>query len=191
MSLTLYHYTTQQGHDAIIKSMKLLPSTTEGKAHTHYGKGIYFGDLDPIFDARYLGVEEVAGNLFNTVSKSNIEKFFYYVEVRFPDGFAPAPESVVDDDGYKNKYLYLLKTENPLLMSLDAPNPGVVQLIDHGLTYWGQIREMSVAQDNSYQNMDIKNEMPGWKQKNQVGSQLSCAEKKDIFRQSPAWDPGQ
>lgn len=163
MPISLYHYTTSEGHDAIIKSMKLLPSTKEGKAHTHFGKGIYFGTIDPIFDAQYMGLKEVAETLFNKVSATNFAKFFYYVEVRFPDGFEPMPRPVlVTDDkaaggSYVNKYLYLLETEEPLLLSEDASGPGVVQLIDHGMTYWGQVRSLGFT--NEY----IRNEKPGWK----------------------------
>jgi hypothetical protein len=161
--LTLYHYTTKEAHEAIINSMKLLPSTEEGKQHTHFGKGIYFGTIDPIFDAQFMGLKEVAQTLFNTVSKANFEKFFYYIEVRFPDGFTPEPKPVIVTDdktvsaAYKNKYLYLLETDVPLLLSKDKPAPGSVQLIDHGMTYWGQLRDLGFGDD------EIKSLPPGWK----------------------------
>jgi hypothetical protein len=162
MPLHLYHYTNKEGHVAILNSMKLLPSTEEGKEHTHFGKGIYFGTLDPHFDAHYLGLEEVAATLRNQLSRKNFEKFLYYVEVRFPDGFTPRPRPVlVTDDkqagfSYVNKYLYLLETEAPLLLSKSAPAPGVVQLIDHGLTYWGQERS------RGYSYHEIRKLAPGW-----------------------------
>jgi hypothetical protein len=163
MPLHPYHYTNKEGHDAILNSMKLLPSTEEGKEYTHFGKGIYFGTLDPIFDARYLGLEEVAATLRNQLSWKNFEKFFYYVEVRFPDGFTPKPSPVlVTDDKqagvpYVNKYIYLLKTEAPLLLSKSAPAPGVVQFIAHGLTYWGQVRSLG------YSDQAIRKLAPAWK----------------------------
>ena len=163
MPLHLYHYTNNEGYEGIIESMKLLPSTQEGKAHTHYGKGIYFGDLDPLFDAQYYGLQEVAASLFNQLSRANFEKFFYYVEVRFPDGFTPKPTPVtVSDDKqagftYQNKFLYLLETESPLLLSRDRPAPGVVQLIGHGQTYWGQVRDIGYSDD------EIRRHPPGWK----------------------------
>jgi hypothetical protein len=163
MPLHLYHYTDKEGHDAIVNSMKLLPSTKEGKAHTHFGKGIYFGSIDPIFDAQYMGIKEAAATLFNKVSRANFEKFFYYVEVRFPDGFDPMPQTVlVTDDkeagfSYVNKYLYLLETEAPLLLSKQEPGPGVVQLVDHGMTYWGQVRALK------YSDQQILDQAPGWK----------------------------
>jgi len=163
MPFHMYHYTDKRGYDGILNSMKLVPSTKEGKAHTHFGKGIYFGDIDPIFDARYLGLHEVAGSLFNQLSNANLEKFFHYVEIRFPDGFQPRPKAVVVNDDkkagftYVNKFLYLLETEEPLLLSHNAPAPGVVQLFAHGLTYWGQMRQLG------HDDERIKGMAPGWK----------------------------
>jgi hypothetical protein len=165
MPLHLYHYTTKDRHDAILASMKLLPSMEEGKEHTHFGKGIYFGTLDPHFDAQYLGLEEVAATLFNRMSRANFEKFFYYVEVRFPDGFTPRPRPVhVTDDksagsSYQNKYLYILQTEAPLLLSREAPAPGRVQLIGHGMTYWGQVRGLG------YDDREIRQLPPSWQKR--------------------------
>ncbi|MCW7540129.1 hypothetical protein OOT46_20045 [Aquabacterium sp. A7-Y] len=163
MPLHLFHYTDKNGYDAILHTKKLLPSTKEGKAHTHFGKGIYFGDLDPIFDARYLGLDEIAATLFNRLSANNFEKFFYYFELRFPDGFSPMPRPVVVNDDkkagftYVNKSLYLLETEEPLFLSERAPAPGVVQLVAHGLTYWGQVRDLG-SSDQEIWTME-----PGWK----------------------------
>ena len=106
-----------------------------------------------------MGLKEVAETLFNKVSKANFEKFFYFIEVRFPDGFTPPPQPVRDDKGYVNKYLYLLETEEPLLLSEDKPAPGCVQLIDHGQTYWGQLRALG------FDDPQIKSEPPGWKRR--------------------------
>src|ERR1700751_1077898 len=111
-----------------------------------------------------MGLKEVAQTLFNTVSKANFEKFFYYIEVRFPDGFTPEPRPVIVTDDktagvpYVNKYLYILETDEPLLLSEHKPGPGSVQLIDHGLTYWGQLRALG------FDDHQIKSEPPGWKQ---------------------------
>ncbi|GLQ96639.1 hypothetical protein [Dyella mobilis] len=165
MPLHLYHYTTKESYEKIIQSMMLIPSTQEGKEHTHFGKGIYFGSLDPFFDAQYLGLEELGGNLFTQVSKGNFEKFFYFVEVRFPDDFDPMPQSVlVKDDKkagftYENQFLYLLKTEKPLILAKENPAHGQALLFDHGITYWGQLRALRMT------DKDIRNEPPAWQRK--------------------------
>jgi len=150
-----YHYTTKAGHDAIMHSMRLLPSVLDGKEHTHYGKGIYFGTFDPHFDAQYRGIEEVAATLFNQLSNGNLAKFFCYFEIVFPEGSDFVPEQVSD-----NPYLYLLRTLNPLDLSLDPPQPGRVQVISHGLTYWGQLTELGVATKQHF--LAVR---PGWKPK--------------------------
>ncbi|MGI4879152.1 MAG: hypothetical protein ACRYG4_16880 [Janthinobacterium lividum] len=152
---TFYHYTTSEGHDAIMHSLRLLPSVLEGKEHTHYGKGIYFGTLDPHFDAQFLGISEFASTLFNQLSNANLSKFFYYVEIGFSDGRDCLPLPVSD-----NRYLYLLETLDALELSLAPPQPGRVQVVSHGLTYWGQLKELGVSS-----KQDLQNEPPGWKPK--------------------------
>jgi hypothetical protein len=45
---TLYHYTDQAGHDAILRSNILLPSTTAGHPRdVRYGDGQYLTDIQP------------------------------------------------------------------------------------------------------------------------------------------------
>ena len=169
--MELFHYTDKNGHDAIIRTMKLLPSTEEGKAHTHYGKGVYFGTIDPHFDAQFMGLEEVAATLFNRVSRANFEKFFYYVCVDVPPGFEPQPEPVlVTDDSaagfsYENKYLYLMETLSAVHLSPGGAK-GTLRLVRHGLTYWGQLREMGLtgtAAQTKEEFDAFKSLDPGWR----------------------------
>ncbi|NEQ38683.1 MAG: DUF4157 domain-containing protein, partial [Okeania sp. SIO3I5] len=128
-----YHYTDKTGHDGIKASKEIWPSTKDGLAHTHYGKGHYFSDLDPHFDTAYYGMQEFAANIFNRLSKSNKDKMMYYVEVK-TDGLSL--EQQVDDKYGFPLHIFLNKSEE----KLDISN----RFIAAGPTYFQQISEIGL-----------------------------------------------
>lgn len=126
-----YHYTDKNGHDGITANKTIWPSTEDGLAHTHYGKGHYFSDLDPQLDAMYMGMPEFAETLFNQLSKSNKDKMMYYVEVKTDD--LPLEQQVDDKYGFPI-HIFLNKSEN----NLDISNT----FLSAGPTYFQQLADL-------------------------------------------------
>ena len=72
-----YHYTTETGAAAILKSKKILPSAVEGP-DAAAGVGCYFITLDPETHTQ----EEVAKFQYGTAWQSTIRSYFYTCLVR-------------------------------------------------------------------------------------------------------------
>jgi len=128
---SFYHYTDKAGHDGIKASKTMWPSTEDGLAHTHYGKGHYFADIDPHFDAAYMGMPEFGERLFNKLSKSNAPKMLYYVEVETSG--LKVDQQVDDKYGFPLD-IYLHESEE----NLDITD----RYQDAGETYFGQLASL-------------------------------------------------
>jgi hypothetical protein len=107
----------------------------EGKEHTHYGRGIYFTDLDPFFDAAWLGKKNMAEEFFGKLGASNRNKMQYFFEID------------VDDDEYPLRVVNWDTPDSPYspriwIVERDTPMPIVDRIRDRGRSYFQQVEDL-------------------------------------------------
>lgn len=157
----LYHLTDKAGMEGIKRGVEkggvtkqwIYPSVGEGRAHTHYGKGIYFTSMDPHFEACYNGMRSYAQYMFGKLSNENFNKMLYYLEINVDENLYPCQVVNLDDPKFPFlcKEIFLVEQE----VAMDVTN----KILDSGPTYFGQLVELGYAQKEV---MDL----PGsWKKK--------------------------
>lgn len=131
----LYHYTDKAGYEGINQSKTLRPSVLEGKAHTHYGRGIYFTKLDPFFDAAWLGKSGMAEQFFGKLGASNRSKMQYFFEIDVDEN--EYPMRVVNWDDPSAPY-----SPKIWIVERDTPMPIEGRIRDHGQSYFQQVEDL-------------------------------------------------
>ena len=100
-SITLYHYTTTQGYEAIMKS-QMIQMSTDGRQDAAFGEGVYLKSLPP--NGSYTQVQ-IAQNNYNGAYQYNIEK------TKFCLGFA-IPAGEVKDYSKSGRDAWLLEAKD-------------------------------------------------------------------------------
>ena len=131
----LYHYTDAPGYNGILASQQLRPSLAVGIAHTHYGQGIYFTDLDPHFDASHLKEVGMASQFFGQLGQNNRMKMRYYFEIDVPDDLYPL--QVVNVDEPRTPY-----SPRIWIVEQTVPMPIAGRILASGSTYFQQVADL-------------------------------------------------
>lgn len=107
---TLWHYTSQAGYNAIVKSQKLKASTVEGKKSTHYGKGVYLTNLSPTEMSLWTHYEGIR-RIFAEITTHSVDRTRYFVAVTVDEKWHPV---VAHFTGSAFDDIYIVRGESDL-----------------------------------------------------------------------------